>query len=122
MDKGLWIPIDQLEDKYTQPLWLASPRMVDLDTNQLGISDGFWQDSVEFAEMTEEDKLYAADGGHWVVTGWDMCNDEATTVKLFKADVTHFLIPIGPYDVNQDPDSLEYGDVFLDGKRITYDD
>lgn len=121
MNKDDWRPIAELEDLYQQPLLLASPRLVDLDCNQVGISDGFWQDCGEFDDMTEEDKQFAADGGYWVVRGWDMCNDEFTTVHLRKGDVTHFMIPIGPYEVNEDANSPDYGKVFLDGKDVTYD-
>ena len=118
VNKDDWRPIAELEDLYTQPLMLASPKLVDLDTNQVGISDGYWQDAVEFEGMTEEDKQHAADGGYWVVTGWDMCNDEATTVKLLKGDVTHFLIPVGPYDVIEDSEAADFGAVYLDGERL----
>ena len=113
-----WRPIAELEDLYQQPLWVASPKLVDLDTNQVGVSDGFWQDATEFEGMSEEDALYAADGGYWVVRGWDMCNDEFTTVKLRKDDVTHFLIPISPYEVIENPQREDFGVVYLDGVRV----
>lgn len=119
MTKGLWQPIAELADLYQQPLWLASPKLVDLDSNQLGISDGYWQDMPEqFDNMTEQDKEYAADGGYWVVRGFDMCNDEFTTVKLKKSAVTSFLIPIGPYDVIEDSQAVDFGAVYFNGERI----
>lgn len=120
MDKTDWRPITELEDLYAQPLLLASPRLVDLDCNPVGISDGFWQDSVEFDGMTDEEALFAAEGGHWVVRGWDMCNDEFTTLRLRKADVTHFLVPVGPYDIKVDVPFHGY-QVFLGDQDVTYD-
>ena len=119
MTPEMWRPIAELTDLYQQPLWLASPALVDLDTNQLGVSDGYWQDMpAEFDNMTDEDVLYASDGGYWVVRGFDICNDEFTTIKLAKSDVTHFLIPVGPYKVIEDPKASDFGAVYLDGERI----
>lgn len=65
---------------------IASPKLIDLDSNPQGISDGYWQDTTGPEE------------GEWHCVGFDMCNDEFQTKVLAKNDVTHFLIPEGPWD------------------------
>jgi hypothetical protein len=82
---ALWRPIGDLLDIYQQPLWIASPKLINGDTNPLGISDGYWQDTTGPEE------------GEWRCVGFDMCNDEFQTQVLAKGDVTHFLIPEGPW-------------------------
>lgn len=77
---SFWKPIAELADKYQQPLMIASPKLIHGDSNPLGISDGFWQD----------------DEG-WKCVGWSMHHDEFYTITLAEADVTHFLIPEGPW-------------------------
>lgn len=87
-----WLPIDQLHDKHQQPLMLASPELICLDTNPFGISEGFWQDDVG-----------------WRCVGYDMNNDEFNTINLAYEDVTHFLIPQGPFDICMDKTDINYG-------------
>ena len=82
--KGLWKPISELSDLYQQPLMIASPKLIDADRNPLGISEGFWQD----------------DEG-WIAVQWCACHDEFHTVTLAKEDVTHFLIPEGPWTAQE---------------------
>lgn len=86
---NLWFPISELPDKYEQRIMLASPKLVDGDTNPEGVSTGFWQD--------EEG---------WIVNGWDMCNDEPVKIVLDYEDVTHFMYVVGPYVKDLAEDSL----------------
>lgn len=78
--RNLWFPISELKDKYHQPLMVASKKLIDLDFNPEGISQGYWQD--------EEG---------WVVNGWDGCGDVVMKIVLQYEDVTHFMLLEGPY-------------------------
>ncbi len=80
-----WQPITELKNLYQQPLWIASPKLIQGDSNPLGIADGYWQDTI------------GPEQGEWKTTAYDMCNDEWYTTSLAKDDVTHFLIPESPY-------------------------
>lgn len=84
--RALWRPISELLDIYQQPLMIASPKLIHGDSNVFGISDAYWQDDPDHV-----------DGGEWRCVDFDMCNDEFQTQVLAKADVTHFLIPEGPW-------------------------
>lgn len=86
MELMTWKPIAELADMYQQPLWIASPSLIDLDSNPLGIAEGFWQDDIG-----------------WMTTKYDMCQDCWDTVALNKEAVTHFLVPSSPWS----PDELE---------------
>lgn len=103
MMRGLWKPIAELTDWYQQPLWIASPKLIHGDSNPLGISDGFWQDDAG-------DMLHPSRPGEnaWKAVGYDMCNDEFQTVYIAKDDVTHFLIPEGPW-TPEELETLEQG-------------
>lgn len=90
-----WRPIAELEDLYQQPLWIASPKLIHGDSNPLGIAEGYWQDD-------------GCQGGEWRTTSFDMCNDEWNTISLAKDDVTHFLIPEGPW-TPEERETLEHG-------------
>ena len=94
--KNLWRPIAELTDLYQQPLMIASPALIHGDSNPLGISDGFWQDDAgeHYLEL-EEGK------GAWRCVGYDMCNDEFSTLHLPFEAVTHFLIPEGPWSAEE---------------------
>ncbi len=78
--RSLWKPIAELKNRYQQPLMLASPKLIDGDCNIQGIADGYWQD----------------DEG-WICAGYDMHNSEYTTLTLAYEDITHFLVPEGPW-------------------------
>ena len=83
--RNLWKPIGELENLYQQPIWIASPKLIQGDSNPLGIAEAYWQDE------------FGPEVGSWRTTSFDMCNDEWDTISLKKEDVTHFLIPEGPY-------------------------
>lgn len=87
--KSTWRPIAELDNIYQQPLWIASPKLIHADANPLGIAEGYWQD-------TEDPNK-----GEWRTTQFDMCNDEWNTISLNKEDVTHFLIPQGPWSAEE---------------------
>lgn len=95
--KELWRPIGQLANLYQQPLWIASPSLINLDANPLGIAEGYWQD------MTGPEE------GVWMTTQYDMCQDCWDTVGLPKDAVTHFLIPEGPW-TTEEAEALSQGD------------
>lgn len=82
--KGLWFPITELTNKYHPKLMIASPKLIDGDSNPEGVSSGYYQD----------------DEG-WVVIGWDMNNDEPTKIILAEEDVTHFMYCEGPYEKDE---------------------
>lgn len=85
-----WRPISELTDLYTQPIMIASPKLIDGDSNPLGISDGFFQDDAgEYVGQPGK--------GAWCYVGFDMCNDEFQNQYLAEEDVTHFLLPNGPW-------------------------
>lgn len=88
--RKLWRPIAELADLYQQPLWIASPKLIHGDSNPQGIAEAYWQDA-DWQDL----------GGHvqgeWRTTSFDMCNDEWNTISLARDDVTHFLIPEGPW-------------------------
>lgn len=86
--KHLWKPIAELTDLYQQPLMIASPKLIHGDSNPLGIAEGYWQD-----EGPEQ--------GEWRTTAFDMCNDEWNTISLAREEVTHFLIPEGPWSAEE---------------------
>ena len=86
-----WRPISDLVDIYTQPLWIASPDLIDGDANPLGIADGYWQD----------------DEG-WKTTRYCMQHDEWHTITLPLEAVTHFMIPIGPFSEADAIENNEY--------------
>lgn len=90
-DVMVWRPIKELSNIYRQPIWIASPRLVHADSNVHGIAEAYWQDT----EGPEE--------GEWRTTEFDMCNDEWNTITLTKEEVTHFLIPIGPWSIFETP-------------------
>lgn len=85
-----WELITKLPDIYIQPIWIASPKLIDGDSNPLGIAEAYWQDG----DVGE---------GEWRTMSFDMCNDEWNTISLGIEDVTHFLLPAGPYT----PEELE---------------
>lgn len=84
-ETSVWREISELEDIYQQPIWIASPKLIHGDSNPLGIAEAYWQDDTGPSE------------GKWRTTSFDMCNDEWNTISLEKEDVTHFLIPTGPW-------------------------
>lgn len=77
---GLWKPMKEIlrekEGKYTQPLWLHAPDLIDADFNPTGCAPGYWQD-----------------GEGWMAAGWDSCNDVFTTRVVHP---THYAIVTGP--------------------------
>jgi len=84
-----WRSISELSDIYQQPIWIASPSLIDGDRNPLGISDAYWQDT----DGPEQ--------GEWRCVDFDMCNDEFMTAVLRPNEVTHFLIPNGPWSADE---------------------
>lgn len=88
-----WKPIALLTDLYQQPLMVASPKLIHGDSNPLGISQAYWQDT----EGPGQGEFRCAD--------FDMCNDEYCTRSISFEHVTHFLIPTGPYPEGWDGES-----------------
>jgi hypothetical protein len=88
--KNLWRPIEELTNRYQQPLMIAAPCLIHGDSNPLGIAEGFWTDICE----------------GWQTTTYDMCNDEWNTVVIPAEAVTHFLIPEGPW-TQEECDTLQ---------------
>lgn len=83
--KGLWEPISELKDKYSENLLLTAPDLVDLDCNPIGVSPGYWQDGPFTPGGNEE--------GVWIAAGYDMCNDMFVNKVC---NPTHFIIMEGP--------------------------
>lgn len=99
---GVWRPISELADLYQQPLMIASPELIHGDKNPLGISEAFWQDDAG-------DYIGKPGEGAWRCVDYDMCNDEFQTLHLAQDAVSHFLIPEGPWTV-EEARALEWDD------------
>jgi hypothetical protein len=74
--KRLWVPIDELKDKYDVNLLLCAPELVDADCNEHGIGMGYFQDGVG-----------------WLACKWSMTGDKWYETSC---NPTHFIKMGGP--------------------------